>query len=379
MSGGIYLMRDDGELVEMNERGYDTEALLQGYLARHPDLLAGDQIDSTAPRRWLLVAQEAPLASEDDGAGRWSVDHLFLDQDAVPTIVEVKRSTDTRIRREVVGQMLDYAANGVAYWSVDRLRAEFEANPESEQDISDLLEDPEADPEEFWQKVKTNLKAGKVRLVFVSDKIPDELRRIVEFLNEQMDPAEVLAVEIKQYVSQDSSLKTLVPRIIGQTVKAQDNKSGGARSSRKWDESSFFERLETVRGKEEATIARTVLEWARRRNIPVRWGTGGTDGSFTPTLEYAGSQHQVTGIYTDGTVEIKFAHMQWKPPFDEESKRIELRNRLTEIEAIEIPEAHVTNKRPWFYLSKLRKRGDLDRFLGVLDWFFQEVRESKPL
>ena len=28
MGGGIYLMRDDGELVEMNERGYDTVALL---------------------------------------------------------------------------------------------------------------------------------------------------------------------------------------------------------------------------------------------------------------------------------------------------------------------------------------------------------------
>jgi hypothetical protein len=34
----------------------------------------------------------------------------------VPTLVEVKRSDDTRIRREVVGQMLDYAANGVVYW-----------------------------------------------------------------------------------------------------------------------------------------------------------------------------------------------------------------------------------------------------------------------
>ncbi len=67
--------------------------------------------------------------------------------------------------------------------------------------------------EEFWQKIKTNLQAGKVRLIFVSDKIPTELRRIVEFLNQQMDPAEVLAVEIKQYVSQDSSSKTLVPRI----------------------------------------------------------------------------------------------------------------------------------------------------------------------
>ncbi len=245
VSGGIYLMRDDGELVEMNERGYATEALLQEYLARHPNLLAGDQIDSSAPRRWLLVSQEMALASEEDGSGRWSVDHLFLDQDAVPTIVEVKRSTDTRIRREVVGQMLDYAANGVGYWSVDKLRAQFEANLESEQDISDLLEDPDADPEEFWRKVKTNLQAGKVRLIFVSDKIPDELRRIVEFLNEQMDPAEVLAVEIKQYVSQDSNLKTLVPRIIGQTVEARQKKSGtaGESSDKKRAYQTFFQKL----------------------------------------------------------------------------------------------------------------------------------------
>ena len=28
---------------------------------------------------------------------------------------------------EVVGQMLDYAANGVVYWPADRLRADFEA------------------------------------------------------------------------------------------------------------------------------------------------------------------------------------------------------------------------------------------------------------
>ena len=42
------------------------------------------------------------IPGNEDGAGRWSVDHLFLDQDAIPTLVEVKRSTDTRIRREVV-------------------------------------------------------------------------------------------------------------------------------------------------------------------------------------------------------------------------------------------------------------------------------------
>jgi hypothetical protein len=51
---------------------------------------------------------------------------MFLDQDAIPTLVEVKRSSDTRIRREVIGQMLDYAANGAQYWGEGALRLLFE-------------------------------------------------------------------------------------------------------------------------------------------------------------------------------------------------------------------------------------------------------------
>ncbi|MDP9438140.1 MAG: hypothetical protein M3P49_05290, partial [Actinomycetota bacterium] len=202
MGGGIYLVQGDGGLVEMSEQGYASEALLQGLLAKYPNLLAGDQIDGDEPRRWVLVSREMPLASEEDGSGRWSVDHLFLDQDAIPTIVEVKRSTDTRIRREVVGQMLDYAANAVVYWPTEVLRAQLESNDNHERLLAELLGGPNADLEEFWGKVKTNLQAGKVRLVFVADEIPAELRRVVEFLNGQMDPAEVLAVEIKQYVGQ---------------------------------------------------------------------------------------------------------------------------------------------------------------------------------
>jgi hypothetical protein len=360
----------------MNERGYDTEALLQGYLARHHDLLAGDQIDSIAPRRWLLVAREAPLASEEYGAGRWSVDHLFLDQNAVPTIVEVKRSTDTRIRREVVGQMLDYAANGEVYWSVDRLRAECEANPESEQAISELLEDLDADTEDFWQRVNTNLQAGKVRLIFVSDTIPDELRRIVEFLNEQMSQTEVLAVEIKRYVSQDSSLRTLVPRIIGQTAKAQDSKSGGARSSRQWEETSFFDRLEAVRGKEETTIARALLEWAQRQRIPIRWGKGSTEGSFAPMLEHAGQSHQAYSVFSNGCLEIRFSYMQWKAPFDEEAKRLAFRDRLNEVTGFHIQPDQVTDKRPWYHLSVFQDEADFRRFMAELNWFVREVKAT---
>src|SRR5215217_7384141 len=190
----MYVLQENGQLVEMTAQPYDSESLLQGLLAQYPNLLAGDQVNPSQPRRWLLIAQEARLPSEEAGPNRWAVDHLFLDQDGIPTIVEVKRSTDTRIRREVVGQVLDYAANAVVYWPVETLQARFEEGREDpEQDLLDFL-DSETNPERFWQKAKDNLQAGRVRLIFVADEIPTELRRIVEFLNQQMNPAEMLAV-----------------------------------------------------------------------------------------------------------------------------------------------------------------------------------------
>jgi hypothetical protein len=266
MTGTIYTIQDDGTLQPLTEHPYANEDLLQGLLGQYPDLLAGDQIDETAPRRWLLVTREMGVPTEEDGANTMSLDHLFLDQDAVPTLVEVKRSSDTRIRREVVGQMLDYAANAVAYWSADGLRTRFETGCEAEdqhpvQAVAEFI-GADADDREaidaFWSQVKTNLQAGRIRLVFVADKIPRELRRIVEFLNRFMDPVEVLAVEIHQYVGQ--GIKTLVPRVIGQTAETESRKSGAAPKPRQWDEASFFGELERRRGAEEAAIAERILD-----------------------------------------------------------------------------------------------------------------------
>src|SRR5262249_47276394 len=106
MPENIYLIQDNGGLVEMKEQPYNSETLLQELLAAYPTVLAGDQPNNEAPRRFLLVSREVPVPDQEAGSGRWSLDHLFLDQDGVPTLVEVKRSTDSRIRREVVGQML---------------------------------------------------------------------------------------------------------------------------------------------------------------------------------------------------------------------------------------------------------------------------------
>jgi hypothetical protein len=158
VSGGIFLLSGE-QLVEMREQAYDSEDRLQGWLAKHPNLLAGDQL-AGSPRRWLLVKREKGVPDREAGGDRWLLDHLFIDQEAVPTLVEVKRSEDTRIRREVVGQMLDYAANGVIYWPAERLRADFEARcAEENKDAGEVFRDSlgdEVEPEQFWDEVEQN-------------------------------------------------------------------------------------------------------------------------------------------------------------------------------------------------------------------------------
>jgi hypothetical protein len=171
----IFIVGDNRDnLIALEEASYATEAVLQLLLAKYPDLIPGDQIDPESPRRWLFVAREIGIPGEEDGSGRWSLDHLFLDQDGIPTFVECKRASDTRARREVVAQMLDYAANGVEYWSMDKLRqaaAETAQSRESslDSDIASILGqgEDEADVEAYWENVEDNLRNRRVRLVFV--------------------------------------------------------------------------------------------------------------------------------------------------------------------------------------------------------------------
>ena len=136
--------------------------------------------------------------------------------------MEVKRSTDTRIRREVVGQMLDYAANGVRHWPEGSLRAYFTARyPDPERRTwrwSDFLQATPT-PTRSGRGVEDNLRAGRIRMVFAADHIPATLQRIIEFLNEQMRPAEVLGVEIRQFRGQGHT--TLIPALVGRTTAAR--------------------------------------------------------------------------------------------------------------------------------------------------------------
>ncbi|HEX8387388.1 MAG TPA: hypothetical protein VF636_00100, partial [Sphingomonas sp.] len=149
----------------------------------------------------------------------WSVDHLFVTRDAVPVLVELKRAVDTRLRREVVGQMLDYAANATAYWEAGRVAESFARTAEAGEDPDELLAAfiGDRDPRGFWEQVDANFKAGRIKLVFVADEISRELARVVEFMNDQMR-ADVRAVELRWFADEAGTV-TLSPRVIGETER----------------------------------------------------------------------------------------------------------------------------------------------------------------
>ncbi|MFM9267107.1 hypothetical protein [Tychonema sp. BBK16] len=381
MAGGIYLIQDDDRLVEMMEQPYDSEDQLQDLLVTYPNLIAGDQIDRATARKWLLISREVATPSDEETPVQWSLDHLFLDQDAIPTLVDVRRTPNANIRQKVVGQSIDYAANVVVYWSIDSIIALFEANcrdrgRDPEQIFEDFLGE-DANEDEFWQKVKTNLQAGKIRLVFVADEISAELRRVVEFLNQQMDPVEVFALEIKQYVSEDG-LRTLVPRVIGQTAEAQQKKSSAMRERRRWDESSFFVEINTRRGAEEAQMAREIYLWANNQEpeVQIHWGTGDIYGGFAVQLPQKGRKpYQLFTVDIAGRIEISAHNYGSQPPFSSEENWLELRNKLSSI-GLSLPTEPGERRSPSLALFTLQDESAKNQVMETFDWLIKEIKRA---
>jgi|tagenome__1003787_1003787.scaffolds.fasta_scaffold20635272_2 hypothetical protein len=185
-----------------------------------------------------------------------------------------------------------------------------------------------------------------------------------------MSPAEVLAVEIKQYT--DGTIRTLVPRVYGQTVEAEQIKGGVTRPTRQWDAESFLTDLETRHGPSARDMAEEIMRWAHERGLREVWGTSATTGSWTPHVP---DRTQLMRMYTSGHIDIGFGRLQSSPPFDEWAKRLELRQRLNEISGVSIGSEQIT-RYPSLRLSVLQPPGALRQYLDAFDWVLQQMRPA---
>jgi hypothetical protein len=327
----------------------------------------------------LLIAKEAGIPGEEGANDNFSLDHIFVDKDSTPTFIEVKRSSDTRIRREVIGQMFDYVAHARAYWTVDKIQNMFndtwkEIGQNPDIILQDFIEE-NLNPDQFWEKFMINLKGGNMRLIFVADIIPKRLQLVVEFLRDYMNPCEVRALEVRQFLGEDQ-LQMIIPRFVGGSVKA-DIRPGSPNPTQTMTEDVFFARISERAPQEAVQVARKLLIWANGRNMEIYMGkiSPTSNASIVPMFMHKGTNHQLFGIWTYGKVEIYYKYIKNYSPFTVEQKMSQLLKMINEIPGINLPLIDIPPM-PSFKLELLYNTESYRKFIEIMEWAEQEIREN---
>ncbi len=325
-TSGVYIIAENGSSTPMKRvRCMNEDTELQRILEKNHDLLPGDQIDPKEPRRWLLIKREMPVSDPGTAADRFSLDFLFADQDAIPTLVECKRFADMRSRREIVGQMIEYAANGPYYWRKDSLRGYAEEAAKHDgcslDEALQNLQGPDFDsPDVFFDSFVNNLRVGKLRIVFFLDESPMELRSVIDFLSKQMEPTEVLLVEARQYRLNGTLIVT--PKLFGYTEEARkEMRSITAQvkaGRRQWDELSFFADAQGRLGEQVAPL-RALYDQLNTEGFGLEWGSGQKTGTFNVRV-YSISPRALITVYSTGSLQVSLIGLP--EPIQEELKSL---------------------------------------------------------
>jgi hypothetical protein len=246
---------------------------------------------------------------------------------------------------------------------------------EAAKNVADVLRDElglDPDSDAFWARVKSNLQAGRIRMLFVADRIPPELRKVVEFMNVQMRPAEVLAVELRQY--QGGGLRTLAAMVLGQTQEAIEQKSGaGAKPRRLWDEPRVLEALSAAGDAAVAATATALIAWIRAKADRVVFNDAPSYGCMSGEFNMGSEPCLPVRVWTDGGVPVSFSQLKRTPAFAAPATRQELMDRLNAIPGVTIrPDA--IEKQSTIRLASLSADQGAS-FLKIMDWVVEKLRE----
>ena len=195
--------------------GVQSERWLQEPLFRHPESLPVKEID---PHIGPLM----PVCMEiETGAGQ--ADILYLTPSGQVVLVETKLWRNPEARREVVGQILDYAKQ-LTSWSFDVLekKAATAARAQDPYLLSCLRSRfPDADEVAFVDGVRRSLSTGDFLLIIAGDGIRYGAESLVAFLERFGHLRFGLAlVEVAAYKLPDGST-LLQPRVVAKTELLQ--------------------------------------------------------------------------------------------------------------------------------------------------------------
>jgi len=194
----------------------------------------------------------------------------------------------------------------------------------------------EEDVAAYWEVVAKNMEAQRFRLIFVSDTIGPELKKIIEFLNGQMARTEVLAIEVKQYVAGEH--QTIVPRVIGDTQDAKDVKHPVR--GRRFNRERLLAVLADV-GEEPADAAAALLDWAAAHpQLEVTYGD-------RPAADIRFAGRIVLRIWGKGELEVTLRTLNELDPAWDADRIEDLVRRIETIEKVRF----LSPKRNWPHIE----------------------------
>jgi hypothetical protein len=228
----LYQPQGNTGWLKVPETVLPNEATLQELVKEHPETLPLDDIGGEP---LLIVGRESSL-------GNGAPDVIGVDSSGLVTVIECKLDRNPEVKRTVIGQVLGYGAYlwGLSYDEFERqiVRPYFE-NPRrrhrhdfagvslgaamerfrNEQGHEGQLADEIGDEsdwsqDEFRRRLQRNLADGVMRLVIVVDKVNDELRHTVEFLNECTGANfQIVCAELRYFAT--GGAQVLAPTLVG--------------------------------------------------------------------------------------------------------------------------------------------------------------------
>jgi len=208
---------DGSQAVALRSLGFQSgetavsEADIQALVQLNPTCLPIAEIDP-------MFVRPVPICTElNTPAG--PIDNFMVTASGLPVLVECKLWRNPEGRREVVGQILDYAKE-LSRWSSSDLQRE--VNRRLRRDGNSLLElvreiDPTVDEIEFNDALTANLRRGRFLLLIVGDGIREGVEAISEYLQRHAGLHFSLGlVELPIFVSPNGD-RVVVPRVLART------------------------------------------------------------------------------------------------------------------------------------------------------------------
>ena len=363
------LLIDGRKVTPLNKTEFTGEGKLQDYLEEYPTLIPlGDIVESASDL--ICIGREV-------GAGSGSMDLLCIDKDGLLTVVETKLRRNREARREVIGQIIEYASC-VSQWAADdvyRLASEYFAKstrvPESYKGktleaIMQEIIGPELLDEDFRTKIEQNLRDGRIRLIIAVDELIEPLRATVTFLNSHSN-FDILLLQVTDFQESEAK-KVLVPLLFGYSTKS----GGGGRGTKHWDEVSFLADTKNRCKPQITATVRRLFTFTKDNADGISWGKGVSYGSFTFRKSRHGVLASVFTINSNGSGYIGFGPMVSAGVNGDILRAF--RAKLNEIPGINIPvEAVELGKFPSFTLETLTKTDNLKNFQDAVLAVCQQI------